>query len=311
MAYKVKKCKDNITVPRDALLGALEGADSLKFKVLFTILADPEISEDAVCDIFDITKKRLHTVISYWQKAGVLEGCEAEAPKVAKKAHCARATEMPRYTNEEIARFAENNEGFSDLLVSCQNELGKFFTMAETEILIGMMDYLNLDAAYIVLLFGHCVGKGKKSLRYIEKTAIEYVDRGILTYDELEAYISRTEKAAKMEHKLRELFGIGTRGLIKREKDAFERWSGEWNMPFEIIERAFDVTVTNTNEASVPYCNSVLERWHASGYTTIEQVEEALEQYKHKKSGAKEKKGSFETDDFFEAALARSFGNDN
>ncbi len=309
MGFKVKKCKDNITVPRDAFMGALDGADSVKFKVLFTVLADPDISEEMLCETFDITKKRLGTVVSYWEKAGVLEGAGKAEAKPAKRAHCARAAEMPAYTNEEIARFVESNEGFNDLLISCQNEMGKFFTMAETEILIGMMDYLNLDAAYIVLLFGYCVGKGKRSLRYIEKTAIEYVDRGILTYDDLENHIRMKENTEKMEYKLRELFGIGGRALIKREREAFSRWCGEWNLPFEIIERAFDVTVTNTGEASVPYCNSVLERWHASGYTTLEEVEAALLQYKHNKNDAGEKKGSFETDDFFEAALARSYGD--
>lgn len=311
MGYKVKKSNDNITLPRDAVLGALEDADSIKFKVLLTVASDPDYNEDALCEVFDITKKRLHMVLSFWEKAGVLQSEGKPAREPAKKAHCQRATEMPRYTNEEIARFVETHEGFNDLLVSCQNEMGKFFTMGETEILIGMMEYLNLDAAYIVLLFGYCVGKGKGSLRYIEKTAIELVDRGILTYDELEEYIRRTENTEKLEYKLREMFGIGSRALIKREKEAFMRWCGEWNFSLEVIEKAFEVTIENTKTASVPYCNSVLDRWHASGYTTVSQVEEALIKYKHDKNDAREQKGSFELDEFFEAALNRSFGNEN
>ena len=46
-------------------------------------------------------------------------------------------------------------------------------------------------------------------------------------------------------------------------------------------------------------------------YKTLEDVEAASEQYKHDKNGAAEKKGSFETDDFFDAALRRSYGNED
>ena len=49
-------------------------------------------------------------------------------------------------------------------------------------------------------------------------------------------------------------------------------------MPYELIEKAYEITVENTGGASIPYCNAVLEKWYQSGYTTLEQVTEAIAQ---------------------------------
>ncbi len=198
-----------------------------------------------------------------------------------------------------------------DLLVSCQQYMGKMFNIAEVEIVVGLLDYLHLDSAYILLLFSHCQKMEKKSLRYIEKLAIGLFDDGIMDYEELDAHLQAIEDASKIEKQLRRLFGTGRRALTAKEKDAFSKWGGKWKMPYELIEKAYEITVENTGGASVAYCNAVLEKWYQSGYTTLEQVNGAITQYRHDRDGAKDQKGSFETDDFFEAALRRSYGEEN
>ena len=58
-------------------------------------------------------------------------------------------------------------------------------------------------------------------------------------------------------------------------------------------------------KASIPYANSILERWHAEGYHTVEEIERAIAEYRRQKDGDK---SSFNADDFWEAALKRSYG---
>ena len=108
-----------------------------------------------------------------------------------------------------------------------------------------------------------------------------------------------------MEYALRDLFGIGKRALIKRERDAFFRWVSEWEMPLDVITRAYEITVGATGEPSVPYTNAILEKWHAEGLTTLEAVEVA--EAERTPAPAKNTMGNFDTDDFFEAALKRSY----
>ena len=66
----------------------------------------------------------------------------------------------------------------------------------------------------------------------------------------------------------------------------------------------------------MPYANSIIERWHANGLHTLEEIERAEAEQKEKKANKKDGKpvgtvlgNSFDTDDFFEAAMRRSFAN--
>ncbi len=314
MKYKATQSDKLIGIPCEPVMNNLLEADAVQMKVLICIMDNPEITSEELCEKLDITKKRLNMALAFWEKAGALEksGSKSGKSKAAgtePEGKVVRAAELPKYTSEEIAAYIEGHAGVRQLLLDCQQLIGKMFNLAETEILIGLLDYLKLDEAYISLLFAHCARNGKKSLRYIEKLAIGLFDKGIMSYEELDAHLCMIEAAQAYDKPLRKLFGIGRRALTKKEQDAFDNWCGKMEFPFEVIEKAFETTVNNTGKASISYCNAILCRWYDDGYKTLEDVEAASEQYKHDKTGVTEKKGSFETDDFFEEALKRSYGN--
>ena len=53
--------------------------------------------------------------------------------------------------------------------------------------------------------------------------------------------------------------------------------------------------------------NKVLQNWYNSGYKTLDEVDNALAEYRRThENGTTE--SSFDTDEFFEAALRRSYG---
>lgn len=315
-----------IIVPASPVMEKLSDAGGTRLKVLLYILANTEFEPETAAEALNITVKSFNHSLEYWQKAGaiVCEGSQGAAKSkkttavkektdvgdnvsIERPKPVARASQLPKYTSDEVAAFVEANN-IGDLLAMCQQYMGKMFNISETEIVVGLLDYLKLEPEYVLLLFAHCEKMNKKSLRYIEKLAIGLFDDGILGYEELDSHLRAIEAAAEMDKPLRKLFGIGRRALLKKEKEAFENWIGRWKMPFALIEKAYEVTVENTGNASIPYCNAVLERWNASGLATVEDVERAMEEYRHDKGGLKDKKGSFETDDFFEAALKRSYG---
>ncbi len=296
---------------------AVREATREQLAVLFALMAEPETSYLSLSARTGVTRAQIDDAILYWQKAGVLTHEEKKAAAVKKTSSevgktkdgekvLDRAAELPHYNTAETARFLKRHPGATGLIDCCQQELGKLFTTAETETIIGMLDYLSLDPEYILLLCAHSAKHGVKSLRYIEKTAIAYHDEGVLTYDQLEARLKQVDAAADAEHTLREMFGIGKRALIKREKQAFQRWTGEWNMPTDVIARAYEIAVSRTNEPSVPYTNAILETWNTQGIRTLADVERFEEA--RRPAALQTETGSFDTDDFFEAALDRSYG---
>ena len=318
-----------VIVPAAPVMDKLSDAGGTRLKVLLYILANTEFDASKAAEELNITEKSFNHAIEYWIKAGAIncEGFEKKpAPRkesvkktvsvedeeanvtVSRPKAVARAAQLPRYTAEYVADYVEQNN-VGDLLAACQQYMGKMFNMAETETVVGLLDYLKLEPEYILLLFAHCEKMNKKSLRYVEKLANGLFDEGILGYEELDSHLRAIEAAAEQDKPLRKLFGIGKRALVKKEKEAFENWVGKWNMPLAVIERAYEITVENTGNASVAYCNAVLERWYQNGFTTVDEVNAAMEEYRHDKSGARDKKGSFDTNDFFEDALRLSYAD--
>ncbi len=296
----------------------LRSATREQLAVLLALMAEPETSYFSLSERTGATRAQIDEAIAYWQGTGVLSlaatnplvqssvqpTVAAESPQTL---HPDRAAQLPHYNTSETAQFLTRNPDAAGLIDCCQQELGKIFNTSEAEIIIGLLDYLSLDPEYILLLCAHSAKRGKRSLRYIEKTAISLHDMGVLTYDQLEVHLKRQDAADDAEAELRRMFGIGKRALIKREREAFFRWTAEWEMPAEVIARAYEIAVSRTKEPSVPYTNAILEKWHAEGIHTAEAVERFEEERRPAAKGALAGT-SFDTDDFFEAALQRSYG---
>ena len=82
-------------------------------------------------------------------------------------------------------------------------------------------------------------------------------------------------------------------------------WTDKYNFTRDVIEKAYEITVSKTNESSMHYANAILENWYASGLRTVEEIEAAEKE--RSKSAAVPQGTSFSTDSFFEAALKRSY----
>ena len=115
---------------------------------------------------------------------------------------------------------------------------------------------------------------------------------------------------------LRRLLNLGNRMLTEGEIAAFTKWRMEYGFRYEIIHHAYEITLENRNEYNLPYMEAILKKWHEQQLTTKEAIQAYEKGYKEDKqrkktSGSVESsKGSFDTDDFFMAAVKRSFGED-
>jgi DnaD/phage-associated family protein len=159
-----------------------------------------------------------------------------------------------------------------------------------------------------MLLCSHAASMDKRSVRYIERLALHYYDLDVRSVAGLEEELNSIEDRASLEAYVRNIFGLGKRALIKKEKEYISAWSDKYKFSKDIIQRAYEVTVAKTNEPKLSYANAVLENWYSAGYKTIEDIDKAEAEWKdNKKTGS----GSFITDDFYEDALMRSYGSDN
>ncbi len=224
----------------------------------------------------------------------------------------------PHLTIPELAEHA-GTESTAWLIEYCQQKMGRMLNSGEAERIVGICDYLGVTSDYVALLCDSLKNENRLTPRAIENLAIELHDRGITDYNDLREYIAHREQAHSFEGKVRKLFGLGSRVFTPAEKKMLERWA-ILGTNGEMIDLAYELTVSTTGNASLKYANAIIEAWAADGVKSAEEAKKREEDFRRrtsrkpperKKKPAEQTISSFETDDdFFEKALRRSFGND-
>ena len=329
-----------ITIPAGAVLEYLPNANESELKVLIFTLANQNVTLEVIEKGTGLNKEQITSALFKWKDLGVISCIGLKGKKAgAKEAHndteapdkakdngdsgesaprrYLMSSELPSYTSTQINDFMERNASSKNLIDSCQNILGRTFNVAEASTIVKILDYYKLTPDYIMLVCQHAADKykGSFSIRLIEKEIANNFDNGILTYQELEEHYKNEAVARSLEGKFRNLLGIGTRALSKKEKGCLEKWVS-WGYGFEVFDLAFEITVNKADKFNIGYMDAIIARWHDSGCTTLEDAENAVKAYDNesKKKRSKKKKedkdsGSFDTNDFWEQALSRSYGD--
>jgi DnaD/phage-associated family protein len=97
-----------------------------------------------------------------------------------------------------------------------------------------------------------------------------------------------------------------SRALTTKEKRFIDSWIVSFGYTFEIIKLAYEITIDKINEPSLNYANAILESWNVSGLKTEEAVRAQMAAEAEAKGEPAAGK-SFDSTDFFEAALRRSY----
>ncbi len=320
--------QDVLVLPSSVLLRGDATAEQLR--VLLWLATDLSLAQNSkkrqLAKLAECSTEQAGCAVEYWRSCGILveesEGAVAvmasvdtpEAPKKTVKRPARplkRADELPNYTMSELSDLLEKRASLRALTNEAQQILGKIFNPSELNILVGMYDYLGLGEEAILLLLAHCHTTGRTNLRSIEKYAYKLIDRGITTAEALEEEFRTVEALHSFEGQIRKLFGMKSRALTTKEEKMLRSWAS-FGYGIDVVKMAYEATVQAKNEANIDYTNGILERWHADGYKTVEDVERATREWKEKRSAKKSdgKLGnSFDTDDFFRAALDRTFSD--
>lgn len=304
---------------------AILEADALSLRLL-VLIASGRTSETALLSLLEIDQKKLDKALTYWEKAGVLVrvGAPEKIEKPAKENQeksikndkieknsadvkkRSRTTEVSLYTDEEFANVLARRADLSYLINEAQNALGKPLFQNDSKILVSIAEDFGFDDEFMLLLLSYCRRIDKKSMRYVEKVSATLYDLGIKESGELNEYLRKQEKEYLFEKTVRSIFGLGSRAFTTKEKAFLGAWSETYQFDKEMLQKAYDITIGATNKPSLPYANSILERWYAEGIKTPADLEAATEKKKDGKGDAT----SFNVDDFFQAALDRSYNDE-
>lgn len=199
-----------------------------------------------------------------------------------------------RLSTQEINEMAREDENVGYLLQEAQAVLGKTLTPVSTETVTALYSYHGMQPDLILMLMHYCASIGKDSMRYIEKVAADWMDKGIDTHEKAEAEILRLTKERSVEGKIKKAFGIYDRNLVPSEKKYIHAWVDEFRMEMPLITLAYERAVELKGKLSFPYINGILSNWHAKGITTTAQAMQEIRENRQKPQQAAKEGSSYD-----------------
>lgn len=200
--------------------------------------------------------------------AAMISAPEVSVPEIS-------VPEKPSYTAAQLKEFAANEE-LSQLLYIAQMYLGKTLTATETNSMIFFYDTLKMSADVIEYLLEYCISKEHRSMRYIEKVAIDWAEHGISSLKEAREY---SDSKSEDMFAVMNAFGITGRSAAKVERDYIRKWRETYGFNTDIIVEACSRTIKSTHQPSFEYADSILTKWHTSNIRSSEDIRKADAQY--------------------------------
>ncbi len=291
----MKVSKKGISFPERVAeyVAGMQSGDENELRVLVYILAKPDRTDtEDVAEALGMDEQDVVSAVSFWRGMGLVNagskvsagGCAGKGNTKANIPDLVKDTDTRTYTGEEIADILEKKPELNSLLEFAQTRLERVFSPSDTAKLVYLEDYILMTPPMIMKIIDYCVDMDKKSMRYVEKTALAIYDDGIETYEALEEYFEKKKKAKSEEGIVRNIIGIGERNFTTAEKVHIAKWFDEYKSSKELITLAFEKTVASISKPSVPYMSKLLQRWSESGYKTAADVENGKTQGKSGKN---------------------------
>lgn len=281
MEYSVNPvCLSSVfTLPASVADNHLKLAKSEHIKVLIYIFRNlsekidiEKISRSCGVDEYDVKEALL-----YWADAGILlpdKITEASFKTEVKKA----VIKSEKPNRNDVARRGLEDEKIRYLLQETQMKFGRNLKNNEASTLLWLYEDEGLDVSLILLIVHYAVTNNKANIRFIEQTAIDWINKGIDNLADAEEQLRILSESELAWRTVISVFGIERRKPSKKEAEYSHLWINEWKISKELLIAAYDECINHKTKLSFPYIAKIIEKWHKDGITSPEQIENKKQQ---------------------------------
>ncbi|MCL2049046.1 MAG: DnaD domain protein [Defluviitaleaceae bacterium] len=181
----------------------------------------------------------------------------------------------PQYTAQELACYRTDSRDVESLFSHAERALGKLLSYNDMSVIFGFYDWLRLPIDIIEYLFTYCEENEHRSLRYIEKCAIDWADNDITSIEQAQLYVQNFDRDYK---KIMRHLGM-SRYPTPSNKKYMNKWLREWGLSLEIVIAACDRCADRTEKPSFKYVDRILDDWHEKGVKELQDIAAADEEY--------------------------------
>lgn len=196
-----------------------------------------------------------------------------------------KVPEKPVYTPAMLASYSEDEE-IGQLMYMTQKYLGRPLSTTEAGTIIYLYDSLNFSTELIEYVIEYCISRDHKSMRYIEKVALDWAAAGITTVDEAKDYSGNYSKNV---YAVMKAFGLNGRCPAEVERQYIDRWYQEYRFESDIIVEACNRTIQAIHKPNFEYADTILKNWKKNNVTHIKDIEVLDQQFDSKKQNRQPK----------------------
>ena len=273
----------------------------------------PTFSLSSIADKFEHTEKDVKRALSYWERMHLLrleyddketlvgirllESCDKpDAPPAVDipipemqttialgsgaKEHTAPSKKQ--YTPDDIAMF-RGQDTVAELLFITERYLGRTLSSTDVNTLLYLYDGLHFSAELIEYLIEYCVSKGRTSIHYIEKTALNWADSNIRTVEEAK---QNSASHSQTYFSVQKAFGISGRNLVPTETAFISKWKTTYGFTNELIQAACKRTMSAIHQPSFEYTDSILTNWKKHAVHSLDDVTKLDAAFTNRKKSA-------------------------
>jgi len=182
----------------------------------------------------------------------------------------------PLYTIDELTAYREQNRDISRIFEQAEQTLGKLLYYNDMNTIFSFHDWLRLPLDVVEYLLVYCAENGHRSLRYIEKCALDWADNGI---DDLEKALNYVQAFDKNYRTILHYMGQTSGYPTPSHRKYMDKWLDQWKMPLDLIMEACDRCVSQIDKPKFNYVDKILSEWHKKDITDIAGVKAADAEY--------------------------------
>lgn len=175
----------------------------------------------------------------------------------------------PIYSVPEIEKLQKSDKQIRYLFSVAERMLAKPLTYNEMNVFLGFYDWLRLPIAVIEVMLDYCISNNHKSVRYLEKVAMDWSDNAIDTVEEAEEYIRLFNTDYR---EIMKSFGLMRRDPNPKEIAYMKKWLREFKMPIEIVKEACNKTIFQIGQPKFTYADAILTKWNEQEVRTLDEI---------------------------------------
>lgn len=275
-------------------------ATAVDYKILLWLAEDPEMLDDItnLAGVVGCTIDEAKNSINFWIQQG-------EITVVDENVETRKQNAGTIYLSSDIEKIIRLRPELQRLVQSIELILDKSLSDEDIYIIIRMLDRLSLSETYIVKMVSHCATIEIKTIKKIWQFALKLQIKNIISEDDLDRELSSSKTGFDFQKEVQKMFHAEFRKLTAKEKKMIQTWY-EYGYDIGVVQIAYDATIKAIEKPLISYANAIIERWHTQGLTSPYQIAQSYKQHSPAESEIK-LGNSFNVDDFFEAALRKSY----